>query len=78
MSSEIGFKICQVAAVIKKYKSIIKKKDKEHDKMVLLATYELNNIRVLISIIIHDEFVLINNVLKEFDDIKEEIKNLKT
>ena len=23
----------------------------------------------------HDEFVLINNVLKEFDDMKEEIKN---
>ena len=27
------------------------------------------------SNISHNEFVLINNVLKEFDDIKEEIKN---
>ena len=26
----------------------------------------------------HDEFVLINNVLKEYDDMKEKIKNLKT
>ena len=25
-----------------------------------------------------DEFVLINNVLKQYDDIKEEIKKLKT
>ena len=29
------------------------------------------------SYIIHDEFVLINNELKEYDDMKEEIKNLK-
>ena len=27
------------------------------------------------SNISHNEFVLINSVLKEFDDIKEEIKN---
>ena len=26
----------------------------------------------------HDEFVLINNVLNEYDAMKEEIKNLKT
>ena len=26
----------------------------------------------------HEEFVLINNMLKEYDDIKEEIINLKT
>ena len=30
------------------------------------------------SIISNDEFVLINNVLKEYDNMKEEIKNLKT
>ena len=29
------------------------------------------------SNISHDEFVLINNVLKEFHDMKEEIKNSK-
>ena len=48
---------------------------------VLLAKSKLNNIEVLISKalidsnISHDEFVLINNVLKEFYDMKEEIKN---
>ena len=26
----------------------------------------------------HDEFILIYNVLKEYDDMKEEIKNLRT
>ena len=36
-------------------------------------------INVLIySKIIHDEFVLTNNVLKEYDEMKEENKNLKT
>ena len=33
---------------------------------------------VIDSNISHDEFVLINNVLKEYDDMKEEIENLKT
>ena len=28
--------------------------------------------------IIHNEFVSVNNNLREYDDIKEEIKNLKT
>ena len=55
---------------------IIKKKKKKHDK--------LNSIEVLISNaltnsnISHDEFVLINNELKEHDDMKDEINNLKT
>ena len=30
------------------------------------------------SVISHDEFVLINDILKEYNEIKEEIKNLKT
>ena len=29
------------------------------------------------SVISHDEFVLINNALKVYDEMKEEIKNLK-
>ena len=50
----------------------------------MLAKSKLNVIKVLIykssidSVIIHDEFVLINNVLKESNEIKEKIKNLKT
>ena len=68
---------------IKKYKSIIKKK-KKHDKIVLLAKYKLNTVEVLISkalidsVIRYDEFVLINNVRKEYNDFKEEIKILMT
>ena len=46
-SSEMGLKICAIAAGIKKYKSIIKKKKKKHDKRVLLAKFKLNSIKVL-------------------------------
>ena len=48
----------------------------------MLAKAKLNSIEVLISKALiysntsHDEFVLINNVVKEYDDTKEEIKNL--
>ena len=51
---------------------------------MLLAKSMLNSIGVLISnvlidsVISHDEFVLINNVQKEYDEMKEEIKNLIT
>ena len=51
-------------------------------KIVLFPKLKLNTIKVLISLIdsyiSHDEFVLVNNVLKEYDDIKEKRKNLKT
>ena len=83
-NSAIELKISAIPAGIKKYKSIIKKKNKKHDKIVLLAKFKLNNIEVLISkafidsVISHDEFVLINNLQKEYDKMKEEVKNLKT
>ena len=48
-TSAIRLKIFSIAAAIKKYKSIIKKKKKKHDKIVLLAKSKLNNIEVLIS-----------------------------
>ena len=68
-SSTIGLKICVITAGIKKYKSIIKKKRRKHDKIVLLAKSKLNSIEVLIFEtltdlnISQDEFLLINNVL---------------
>ena len=83
-SSVIGLKICAIAAGIKKYKSVIKKKKKNSDKIILLAKSKLNSIEVLISkasinsVINHDELVLINTVLKEYDKMKGEIKNFKT
>ena len=82
--SAIGIKICVITAGIEKYESIIKKKKKKHNKIVLLAKFKLDSIEVLISKalidsnISHDEFTLINNVLKEYDKMKEEVGNLKT
>ena len=81
MSSAVRLIICVITAGIKKSKSIIQKKKKKYDKIVLLAKSKLHSIEVLISQTIidssisHDEFVLINDVLREFYDVKEEIKN---
>ena len=83
-SSEKGLKTCTIDAEIKKYEGIIKRKKQKHDKIVLIAKSKLNRRELLISKalfntnISHDGFVLINNVLKESDDMKKEIKNLKT
>ena len=49
ISSAIGINICPIIAGIKKCKSIIKKKKKNHDKIVLLGKNKLNIIEVLIS-----------------------------
>ena len=56
---------------------------KKHDKIVLIIKAKSNSTEVLISKalidsnISHDEFVLVSNVLKEYKNMKEEIKNLK-
>ena len=47
-SSAIGLKVCVIAARIKKYKSIIEKKKKKHNKRVVLAKSKLNSIEALI------------------------------
>ena len=79
-SSAIGLKMCAITTGIKKYKSIAKKKKKKHDKIVLLGKDKLNTIAVLIVkalidwYISHDKFVSINNVLREYNEIEEEIK----
>ena len=81
MSFAIGLKFFTITAGIKNYKSIIKKKKTKHDKIALLTKYKSNSIEVLICQALigsNDEFVLINNELKEYDDMEEEIKNLKT
>ena len=43
-SSTIGLKICAITGRIKKPKSIIKKKKKKHDKIVLVTKSKLNSI----------------------------------
>ena len=78
-SPVIELKICAIAAGIKKHKPIIKKKKNENDKALLLAIAKLNSIKVLInSNITHDKFVLKNKVLKEYVEMIEKIKKLKT
>ena len=47
-SSPIGIKICGIIAGIKKYKSVIKKNKKKHDKIVLLGKDKLNTVEILI------------------------------
>ena len=60
------------------------KKKKKHGKLVLLEKDTLNIIESLISkalinsYIIHDEFVSVNNVLREYNEIKEKLKNHET
>ena len=83
-SSAIGLKMCAIIETIKNYKSIIKKKKNKNNKIVLLAKSKLNSIELLVSkdlidsVMTHNECVLINNVLKEYNETKQEIINLKT
>ena len=59
--------------------SIIEKKREKHDEILLIAKTKLNKIKVLISkalmdsYINHYEFDSVNNVLREYNEIKEEI-----
>ena len=82
MSSAIGLKFFAIIARIKKYKLIIKKKKTKHHKTVSLAKSKRHNIEVLIakalidSVISDDEFVSINIILKEFDNMKEKKKHV--
>ena len=61
-----------------------KKKKQKLDKTVLLAKTRSNSIKVLISrvaidsYISYDDFVPKNYMLKEYDNLKEETKNLNT
>ena len=80
-SSAVGLKFCVITSGIKKCKSIIKRKRRKHDKVVLLAKTKLNTREVLSpnalieSTICHDEFFLMNDVLKELNDMKKGLKN---
>ena len=80
-SFAVGIKICAISGWIKKYKSIIKKKKEKHHKIVLLGKHKSNTVGVLTSkasinsYISHEEFVLVNNVLRENYEMKKEIKS---
>ena len=75
-SSPVKLKIYAITTGIKKYKSIIKKKKKKHNEIVLLGKSKLNAIEDLTfkalsnSYISHDKFVSLNNELKEYNKMK--------
>ena len=81
MSSAIVSKTCVITAEIIKHKSIIEKKKKKYDKILSLAKSKLNRVEVVFSKplidsnISQNKFVLINNVPKEFDNMKGEVIN---
>ena len=66
------------------YKLSIKKKKKMHDKTVLMGKDKLNTIEVLIfkslidSYISHDKFISVNIILREYNEIKNKMKNPET
>ena len=66
------------------YKLIIKKTKKMHDKTVLMGKDKLNTIEVLIfkslidSYISHDKFISVNIILREYNEIKNKMKNSET
>ena len=79
--------ICAITAGVKKCKLIIKKKKKKHDKIVLsIKKKKFNSIEDITSIsmalidsyISHNEFISVNNVLRKYDDMREEMEDLKT
>ena len=59
-------------------------KKKKHDKIVLLGRTKLDVTEVLVSkaltdsYISHDKFVLVNDVLGEYHEMRNEIKNSET
>ena len=74
MSSAIGLKNSAITAGIRRYKSIIQKKGKG-----IIIDNKLNTMEALIdSHVNHEEFVLVDNVLREYDKTKDEIKNCET
>ena len=81
-SSAVGLKMCTIVVGIKEYKSIIKNKKNKHDKIVLLGKLDCVEVPIskdlIDSYISHDEVVLVNNVSIEYNEMKEEIKNLET
>ena len=81
-SSEAGLKVPGIITEIKNFKSIIKKKERKHDKKGLLGKAKVDTIDFLIlgskalidSCINHDKFVPVNNVLMCYNEMKNELK----
>lgn len=76
----VGLKNWEINAGVKNFNSIMKQK--KHDEILLFAKTlsntieDLNSKALIDSNISHDELFLVNDVLKEYNDVKEAIKNL--
>ena len=76
--------LCDQCRNYKVWVNYWKEKKRKHDKIVLLGKTSLNTIEVLISKALinsdvsHDECVSVNNILTEYNEMKEEIKNHET
>ena len=57
MRPAVGIKIYAITTGIKKYRSIVKKKKKKHEKIVLLGKNKLNSIEILISKVLIDSYI---------------------
>ena len=77
-SSAVGLEICTITTGIKNCKLIFKEKKKEHVKTVLLVKSKSNSKWIskafINTIISHDKFVILNNVQKKYEEMKEQIK----
>ena len=83
MSSTVELNICTIFAMIKKYKSIIKKKKNKQGKIALLAKTNLDCIKSSISRPLTDSYIERNyfhliDVQGKYDYMKEEFNKLKT
>ena len=68
--------------IIKKLLKITRKKNKKHNKVVMLAKSKLNSIEVLMSQALRDisneEFKIIFNDKEKYEQTKESFRNLKS
>ena len=71
-----GLQICAATAGIKKYMSIIMKKREKRGEIILLGKTKLDTIDFVVSkslidpYINHDEFIVVNNKLREYIEMK--------
>ena len=76
-SSAVEIKICAITAGTKVYQSVIKKRKRNYDKIVLLGNDKVNTLEVVISkalidsYISHEGVVSVDNVLREYNETKD-------
>ena len=72
MSTAIGLNVCAIIARIKNYKSVMKKKKKKHDEIVLFVKANLHYIKgvfsrsLIDSYIMYVDFPLEDNILRKY------------